>query len=1132
MKNNWFKRTISGLLAVLLIAVCIPVSALDMETDGGKTAQTGMSPLAEFFDESQINPDYLEWLKNGGQGHAPSAQNFSYLAKSYARLRMMRNAATLPEKYDLRDFGRVNAVPDQGSLGICWAVAANSAAASSIMEQFPQTVLSPIHTAWFSYRGDEEEEYRTTDDPYLSGGNDGMSVAAMAAWKGPVMDAKIPLDAYNQQDPSEELRFESDYHLQDAFYMTNGVYWDYDWNRHVSNEITKQILTETGAVTISYYASGIQNAFNDNTFAWYNSDINPADHEVLIVGWDDNYSKENFLEGNQPENDGAWLIRNSWGTGWGDDGYFWMSYEDKTIEVGTAYLLEEKDNYAKNYQHDMMGWSFSITDSMDPDEAKDAKIANIFTAESTEQLEAVSFYTTDAMTQYTISVYTDVEEDQPESGTKQLDGQNGMEPYAGYHTIELNKPIKLNQGERFSIVVTLENPTFDAPIAIEWCEIPTADAVPEHMGSGGESYVFIGEAWEDAAGTLDDNFYITNVCIKGFTNPLPESGKAVSTVRFSQMEGPVADGTKIELTAEGGEDIYYSIGDAVYQEYDGALVLDFSEQTQQTISAYAVSDGKNGNVVTKTFTKASAQLIDLAIKCTVGEGTVIYHIETDTPELEDFAVPEYIDTIKVMAQSGDEITIDGQNLNSTEWSNDISLVSGEMKDITIEVTGEGKDTTTYTLPIYRSILKIDYKRETVSFDSTYTVKDEDGNEIHSGDSITHLISAESDHMVRITKDDIDCGVNYIPARQVATISPIDFENECTEMAYGEWNEVATKSDMSDAVKWNGEKIPLTPGQNVYIRKYATNIAFASEVVTLEVPARPEAPEVMAAEITETSVILQTIEGAVYSNGDDWQESPEFTGLTPGKEYTFQAYLLATKTDFSSEIGAAKISTIIPDINPSDYSFKVTYIDGEGNLVPGGGTVCFDKKGRYSREDIPLPYGYMEIIPAHPDEDWLYPTALEFIDGEWTVTNPIVEIMVEPMAAVCIIFKDANSNILEGLGYIKFYDSEGGGIETVIAPDGYEFIGANTYAVDVTRGADGKLIADPDEVIFVVKAIATEEPSKPSEPGEPIEPTHPSKDTDNPKTGDTSNMVLSFSLLIAAGVGIVSLVAYRKKEIVK
>lgn len=167
---------------------------------------------------------------------------------------------------------------------------------------------------------------------------------------------------------------------------------------------------------------------------------------------------------------------------------------------------------------------------------------------------------------------------------------------------------------------------------------------------------------------------------------------------------------------------------------------------------------------------------------------------------------------------------------------------------------------------------------------------------------------------------------------------------------------------------------------------------------------------------------------------------------------------------------ARVGNYAKDVNPSDYFFEVRYVDGAGNPVPGGGNIIFEKTGPYSREDIPLPYGYMEVVPAHPGEDWLYPTALEFADGQWMVTNPVVEIMVEKMASVDIIFKDADGNILEDLGYTKFYDGEGGGIERVNTPEGYEFVGENTYAVEVTRDADGRLVANPTQVTFVVKVV--------------------------------------------------------------
>lgn len=240
--------------------------------------------------------------------------------------------------------------------------------------------------------------------------------------------------------------------------------------------------------------------------------------------------------------------------------------------------------------------------------------------------------------------------------------------------------------------------------------------------------------------------------------------------------------------------------------------------------------------------------------------------------------------------------------------------------------------------------------------------------------------------------------------------------------------------------------------------------------------------------------------------------------------------------FANEALTEEISheqTVISAVNPSDYFFRVQYVDGEGNPVSSGGVIYFDKIGPYSREDILLPDGYMQIPPAHPGEDWLYPTALEFVDGKWVVTNQDVEIMVEPMAKVDIIFKTPDGKVLEDFGYTKYYDSIGTGIETVTAPEGYEFIGGNTYAVDVTRDENGKLAADPTEVAFVVEAIGSGESSNPEEPSKPTEPGKPTTPTQNPETGDSSNLGLWFALMITSAVATsVVLIVNRRKKAIK
>ena len=90
-------------------------------------------------------------------------------------------------------------------------------------------------------------------------------------------------------------------------------------------------------------------------------------------------------------------------------------------------------------------------------------MANVFTATSDETLKAVSFYTTDANAQYSIQVYTQLPEDggSPIGEAKAYkEPITGTEAYPGYHTIYLDEDqwVNLAEGEKYSIVVTMENP--------------------------------------------------------------------------------------------------------------------------------------------------------------------------------------------------------------------------------------------------------------------------------------------------------------------------------------------------------------------------------------------------------------------------------------------------------------------------------------------------------------------------------------------------------------------------------------------------------------------------------------------------------------------------------------------------
>lgn len=850
-----------------------------------------------------INEAYLEYLQNGRVGKAPSTLDLSYLSASEYTA---RNRAILPQRYDLRETGVIGPMRNQGSYGTCWAFSALASVESGLLSRFPLADLSERHLAWFSYTGAQEEEANflyTPIDPYNMGGFDTTAVAAMAAWKGPVFEEAVP---YNGEAVDESLRDASGYHLQNAFYLAGGPYSITDIAKPSLDQI-KEMIMEYGALSIDYYASAEDTAYNAETHAWFNSEKKSPDHAVTVVGWDDSFSRENFLEGNRPEGDGAWLVKNSWGLDWGDNGYFWLSYEDQSMISSAFYQVEAADNYQHNYQYDTAGWVFSMATQPD---STTAYASNVFTSEQAEQLEAVSFYTTDSDTRYEIDVYVNLTDpENPVSGTKAMQTLTGIKSYSGYYTIPLLDAVPLQEGETFSIVVKLANARYPYPIAAEGTVLPESYGEPKYLGNGGESYISTdGNQWIDIAGEFEHSdgyrYFFTNVCIKAFTNP-------ISTVSFSQQEGPIAFGESVELTSPGADAVYYTTDGSDPREsgipYEGEIVID----REMTIRAVAEKDGAFGGVREKHYTQAQAQLTNLLIE----ESTATVAVDLSGGEqLLEEAVTYPNETIRLIPSATGSITVNGVPVGSSQASQEIALTSGDFTDVTILCEEEGKTPVTYTIRVYRSALAYDYKNETVSFDEgRYRLSDAKGNPIKSGGSVTPYLveSGDTSGSAYLLLTDLESKITYVetlPTRLTAVLSDIDYVNERTVLLYGKTNLVSTSPDMSDAYIPNNEALAVTPGVNLYIQKFATDSNFASLVKELVVPDRPKAPQDpgidFAAETTRDAVSPEV----QYSLTGDFTDAAYAAGeplpVIPGTELSLR--YPATQTAFASEIQICSI----------------------------------------------------------------------------------------------------------------------------------------------------------------------------------------------------------------------------------
>lgn len=445
------------------------------------------------------------------------------------------DAAVLPSYYDLRDYGLVTSVKDQFFSGTCWAHAAMSAAESNMLKTGmaeKDIDLSESHLVWFTRCQevlDPDDPYyhedvsticnKTTSTQYL-GDKDGYIVGANCAYvqgmlargSGVQLQANAPdvtgmptAAAYPDQ-LGEEQRYAS-YGL-----LANSN----RFNSDQQDAIKRQIM-QTGAMCVSVYYSSFLVAENGA----YLTEESTSNHVLTIVGWDDHYSRENFAV--SPEADGAWICKNSHGTEIGDEGYLYISYEEPSLEKFYSLEMIPSETYEHIYQFDGVVSSYFTIDSSTPITG-----AYVFTAERTEILSAVSFYTYNTDVPYTISIYENPEEDHPMSGTL-LTTQDGTMPYWGYHVTDLLTPVKVTAGSRFSVVVTFH-------------KNGARMAYDKHGNAENSSYVAEGvgtpsSVWYDTVENAEQKTgYGGDVCIKAFT-------KDIASIEESYVTGDVnADG--------------------------------------------------------------------------------------------------------------------------------------------------------------------------------------------------------------------------------------------------------------------------------------------------------------------------------------------------------------------------------------------------------------------------------------------------------------------------------------------------------------------------------------------------------------------------------------------------------------
>ena len=613
---RWWQRGVSRRACVLfsvLLAFAlglVPVSGVALAEEDNSVAQE--------IAENLYVPDGVDMGIELSEDGFPLG-----LSPEYGRLETgggVSVQAELPAQFDLRDVNGVSyvsPVKNQYRWSDCWVFATLGSLESNLLmqgrgslagndlselqlTQARRTLVSEAQAARLGAKGQAGEGVMPfflatimPDNDFLNSyGYIFESSDGMFAGMGPVAESSAPFKGSGNMNSTlffvtadgKEIYFpdtlsttwalDDPYALDQVLWLDESRYLGTPRNGHdspdwdVVNNIKRAVM-EDGAVAIGIATSGCcydedysyDESYNPDTHAQYYYWDKAMHHFVAIVGWDDTFSKDNF---NTPApGDGAWIIKDSYGTSsdaqWptNTSGYRYVSYYDNSLDA-TRQLIAGPNTTSDDaiLQYDLLGLS-PFSGELLVDEK--ASTANIFTADQDMLLEATTVSAAVNNSEAHVEVYLlDGDAQNPTDGELVAEKTKVL-ACAGRYRVELDDPVVLRAGQRFSIVEEVSAEVDDEQtgnVITTWylsfeggADKNTAiDAGSTYVVNAkinrGESYVMTSGTWADATTLNESDLPAPGQCYGNATikaygseleNALPFSDVSVDTPHLEDI---------------------------------------------------------------------------------------------------------------------------------------------------------------------------------------------------------------------------------------------------------------------------------------------------------------------------------------------------------------------------------------------------------------------------------------------------------------------------------------------------------------------------------------------------------------------------------------------------------------------